>query len=237
MRIQHRERRLFALERIDTVKQDSMLEDVGMIAGMEGVAIVHASGLTGESVMAKVLGVGGLFFKSRDGDAMRDWYGRVLGITFAGEPDLGQQARVDWNGMINVPTLSSEGNAEIRAAGSSPSALASRLSSYAVDNKILVKARAQVQVIEYVSLAYSVLGQVAQPGRYNFPRGVEPRLTVEEAIALAGGYTRLARQSKVLLKRGSQVYALDLKKHATQPDQQPIVIIPGDVITVSERMF
>ncbi|MCB1277606.1 polysaccharide biosynthesis/export family protein [Prosthecobacter sp.] len=163
--------------------------------------------------------------------------GDLLGITFAGEPDLGQQARVDWNGMINVPTLSSEGNAEIRAAGSSPSALASRLSSYAVDNKILVKARAQVQVIEYVSLAYSVLGQVAQPGRYNFPRGVEPRLTVEEAIALAGGYTRLARQSKVLLKRGSQVYALDLKKHATQPDQQPIVIIPGDVITVSERMF
>lgn len=163
--------------------------------------------------------------------------GDLLSITFAGEPDLAQQARVDWNGMINVPTLSSEGNAEIRAAGSSPSALAARLSSYAVENRILVKARAQVQVIEYVSLAYSVLGQVAQPGRYNFPRGVQPRMTIEEAIALAGGYTRLARQSKVLLKRGSQVYVIDLKKHATQPAQQPVVIIPGDVITVSERMF
>ncbi|MEZ5973199.1 MAG: VOC family protein [Hyphomonadaceae bacterium] len=42
--------------------------------------------------MAKVLGVGGLFFKSRDGDAMRDWYGRVLGITFA-----------DWGGALFLP--------------------------------------------------------------------------------------------------------------------------------------
>jgi predicted enzyme related to lactoylglutathione lyase len=59
---------------------------------MEGVAIVHVSGLTGEGQMAKVLGVGGLFFKSRDGDAMRDWYGRVLGITFT-----------DWGGALFLP--------------------------------------------------------------------------------------------------------------------------------------
>ena len=163
--------------------------------------------------------------------------GDLLSISFAGEPDLTQQVRVDWNGMINVPTLSAEGNAEIKAAGSSPATLATKLNSYAVENRILVKARAQVQVIEYVSLAYSILGQVTQPGRYNFPRGVQPRLTIEEAVALAGGYTRLARQSRVLLKRGAQVYAVDLKKHAMLPGQQPIIIIPGDVITVSERMF
>jgi predicted enzyme related to lactoylglutathione lyase len=32
--------------------------------------------------MAKVLGVGGVFFKARDLDALRDWYGRVLGLDF-----------------------------------------------------------------------------------------------------------------------------------------------------------
>jgi predicted enzyme related to lactoylglutathione lyase len=37
--------------------------------------------------MAKVLGVGGLFFKSRDADALRDWYKRVLGFEF-----------MDWGG-------------------------------------------------------------------------------------------------------------------------------------------
>lgn len=163
--------------------------------------------------------------------------GDLIAISFAGEADLTQQVRVDWNGMINVPTLAPDGSAEIRAAGLSPSALATRLSAYAVDNKILVKARAQVLVMEYATLAYSVLGQVTQPGRYNFPRGVPPRLTIEEAVALAGGYTRLARQSKVLLKRGSQVYAVDLKKLAAEPGHPPVIIIPGDVITVTERMF
>ncbi len=163
--------------------------------------------------------------------------GDLLSIMFAGEPDLSQQVRVDWNGTINMPSLSPSGGAEIRAAGISPAVLAEKLSSYAVQNHILVNARAQVLVMEYASQAYSILGQVTQPGRYNFPRGVQPRLTIEEAVALAGGYTRLARQSKVLLKRGSQVYAVDLKKLASQPGHPPVIIIPGDVITVTERMF
>ncbi|MFZ5670957.1 MAG: VOC family protein [Pseudomonadota bacterium] len=30
--------------------------------------------------MARVLGIGGVFFKAEDGDAVRDWYRRVLGL-------------------------------------------------------------------------------------------------------------------------------------------------------------
>lgn len=33
--------------------------------------------------MAKVLGVGGVFFKTPDGAALKDWYARVLGLEFA----------------------------------------------------------------------------------------------------------------------------------------------------------
>jgi predicted enzyme related to lactoylglutathione lyase len=32
--------------------------------------------------MAKVLGIGGLFFKTENPDAVREWYARVLGIDF-----------------------------------------------------------------------------------------------------------------------------------------------------------
>ena len=42
--------------------------------------------------MAKVLGVGGVFFKSRDGGAMREWYSRVLGMEFT-----------DWRGALFLP--------------------------------------------------------------------------------------------------------------------------------------
>lgn len=42
--------------------------------------------------MPKVLGLGGLFFKSTDPDAMRDWYGRVLGLSFD-----------SWGGLVFEP--------------------------------------------------------------------------------------------------------------------------------------
>ena len=40
----------------------------------------------------KVIGLGGLFFKSADTAAMRDWYGNVLGLAF--EP---------WGGLVFLP--------------------------------------------------------------------------------------------------------------------------------------
>jgi predicted enzyme related to lactoylglutathione lyase len=42
--------------------------------------------------MSKVLGLGGLFFKSIDSAAMRDWYGRVLGLSFE-----------SWGGLVFLP--------------------------------------------------------------------------------------------------------------------------------------
>ena len=44
--------------------------------------------------MAKILGLGGLFFKSADGAAMREWYGRVLGLSFE-----------DWGGVVFKPEV------------------------------------------------------------------------------------------------------------------------------------
>ncbi len=42
--------------------------------------------------MAKILGIGGLFFKSADPVALRDWYARVLGMAFE-----------DWGGIVFTP--------------------------------------------------------------------------------------------------------------------------------------
>ncbi|NOX83853.1 MAG: VOC family protein [Alphaproteobacteria bacterium] len=42
--------------------------------------------------MAKVFGLGGVFFKSSDEAALRDWYTRVLGLEFA-----------DWGGVAFKP--------------------------------------------------------------------------------------------------------------------------------------
>jgi predicted enzyme related to lactoylglutathione lyase len=42
--------------------------------------------------MAKVIGLGGLFFKSADLDSLREWYGNVLGLAFD-----------DWGGLVFLP--------------------------------------------------------------------------------------------------------------------------------------
>jgi predicted enzyme related to lactoylglutathione lyase len=42
--------------------------------------------------MAQVLGIGGIFFKAEDGDALKDWYVRVLGFKTE-----------DWGGVVFQP--------------------------------------------------------------------------------------------------------------------------------------
>ncbi len=160
--------------------------------------------------------------------------GDLLTITFVGEPDYNQQVRVDWDGRI---TLASLGQREMEASGLSATDLAGRITAYAKEKQILVNPRTQVLVAEFAGQAFVLLGQVTQPGRYAFPRGQSPRLDLEEAIALGGGYTRLARQSLVLVKRGADVFKVDLRKLATVPGQPRFLILPGDVITVTERLF
>ena len=47
--------------------------------------------------MANVLGVGGVFFKSQDQEAMQEWYSRVLGMDFE-----------DWGGMFFTPEMAAD---------------------------------------------------------------------------------------------------------------------------------
>ena len=125
----------------------------------------------------------------------------------------------------------------MQAAGLTVSALASRITAYAKENQVLVNPKVQVLVAEYSGQTFVLLGQVTQPGRYAFPRGQQPRLDLLDAIALGGGYTRLARQSEILVKRGTKVYKVDLRKLATESGTPRFMVIPGDAITVTERLF
>ena len=163
--------------------------------------------------------------------------GDLLTLTFAGEPDYNQQVRVDWDGRISLAYLAHGGRSDMQAAGQTVSVLASRITAYAKDNEVLVNPKVQVLVAEYSGQTFVLLGQVAQPGRYAFPRGQKPRLDLLEAIALGGGYTRLARQSEVMVKRGTKVWKVDLRKLATESGTPRFMVIPGDVITVEERLF
>jgi protein involved in polysaccharide export with SLBB domain len=163
--------------------------------------------------------------------------GDLLMITFAGEADYNQQVRVDWDGRIGLSYLGHGVRPEMKAAGLDVSTLAGRIAAYARENQILVNPKVQVLVAEYAGQTFVLLGQVNQPGRYAFPRGQQPHLDLLEAVALGGGYTRLARQSEILIRRGATVYKVDLRRLATESGSPRFIVVPGDVITVTERMF
>ncbi len=74
---------------------------------------------------------------------------------------------------------------------------------------------------------FFVLGEVTFPGQYPYV----PNMTVENAIAIAGGFTPRASKDKVTITRKIQ----GVPARTTLPLRYPIR--PGDTVEVSERWF
>ncbi len=72
-----------------------------------------------------------------------------------------------------------------------------------------------------------VLGEVQKPGEYPFKSG----LNVMSAIAVAGGSTYRASNSRVFIQRFGEK---TLKEYQLDPG---VVVMPGDVVRVPERYF
>jgi polysaccharide export outer membrane protein len=86
---------------------------------------------------------------------------------------------------------------------------------------------------------FTVLGQINRPGDYDVNDNRPIYLT--DAIALAGGFTRLANPSHVLLKRSENghetVTTVNAKAMEKSAGTQRLLIENEDTITVPESMF
>jgi polysaccharide export outer membrane protein len=93
-----------------------------------------------------------------------------------------------------------------------------------------------VTIEERVRRSVTVLGQVRDPGVFRL--SADRRLTLVEAIGMAGGMTRIANARKVTLKRGDGGATQILNvKDITAGRAQDVVLRDGDVITVPEGLF
>lgn len=110
---------------------------------------------------------------------------------------------VDEKGMIDFPVLG-----KIEIAGKNREEIASFIKEELL-SKNLVKD--PVVTVEYMNLCISVLGEVAAPGRYSIDRD---KVTVLDAISMAGDLTIYGKREKVLVLReenGVQhVYGINL---------------------------
>ena len=151
----------------------------------------------------------------------------VLSIYVWKEPDMSKTIPVRPDGMISLPLVG-----EIKAAGHTPvqlqDVLASAMKKYVSDPQVTV-------VVEKISsLSFNIVGEIARPGYYPLTR----RMTVLDAVAMAGGFKDFAKTKKVYVLRISangtqQRLPFNYKDViAGKNEQQNIELLPRDTIVV-----
>jgi polysaccharide export outer membrane protein len=145
--------------------------------------------------------------------------GDKIRVLVFGENELSGEFEVSAAGTVDMPLIGSVPAMGV-TVGSFQSDVTARLrNGYLNDPKV------SVQVLNY--RPFFITGEVQKGGEYPYKAG----LTVQDAVAVAGGYTYRANTGRVYIRRagsGREV-AVDLS--------QLVNVNPGDNIRVPERFF
>ncbi len=145
--------------------------------------------------------------------------GDRLRITVFGQDGLSNSYFVDASGFITMPLIGPVG-----ARG-----LTTQDLSRAVGDKLrrgfIREPHVAIEVEAY--RPFFILGEVIAPGQYPYV----PNMSVETAVAIAGGFSPRAFRGTVRLRRneGGQIYS--------GPVPLGFPVRPGDTITIQERWF
>jgi len=154
----------------------------------------------------------------------------VFTVRIVGEQDLSGQYRVAADGTIDFPYV---GRMEVQ--GQRPGEVQRQLTERLKDG-YLRNPQVTVLVQEWNSRKINVLGQVSKAG----PVSYFPRMTIVDAISAAGGFTEIAAKNTVHLRRerdGKVVTKTYRVADISEGKAPNVVMLPGDVLVVEERLF
>ena len=153
------------------------------------------------------------------GSGYRVGAGDRLTIRVAGEADLTADYLVDGSGNISMPFINT-----IPVAGMTTAQIEALIAARLRNGYLRApQVSAQVATLR----PFYILGEVTNSGSFAYQSGI----TVQNAIAIAGGYTPRADQDRVLITRKNAT--------GTATHKVPITtqVYPGDIIYVRERWF
>jgi polysaccharide export outer membrane protein len=108
-----------------------------------------------------------------------------------------------------------------------------------LDKDYLVNPHVTLVILDFARQWVTVLGEVQKPGQVQIP--AEGGLDLLGAIALAGGYTRIADPSHVIVRRvvngQDVVLKVNAKQLARDVEVKPFPVEPGDTINVAQSIF
>lgn len=140
-------------------------------------------------------------------------------IKVFGEEDLSMDVRLNDTGRLNYPFLG-----ELVVQGLTVAEL-EQLITRGLRGSYLRDPTVTVLIAEY--RPFFVNGEVERPGGFPY----QPKLTVEQAIALGGGFTQRGSHSRIEVIRASDPQHKAVHVELTDP------VFPGDIITVKQRIF
>lgn len=145
--------------------------------------------------------------------------GDKLRVVVYGQEGLTNTYAIDASGSITMPLIG-----QVPARGRSPASLASEISAR-LRNGYIREPSVAVEIESY--RPFFILGEVQAPGQYPYV----PNMTVESAVAIAGGFSPRAKRDMVTLTHtdagGAARYAVPLGTSLS----------PGDTVYVGERWF
>jgi polysaccharide export outer membrane protein len=158
----------------------------------------------------------------------------VLNITIHDQPDLTTRTRVTTDGYITFPLLG-----KVSVVGLTVQDLEGKLKRL-LERDYLVTAQVLVFIEAYHPRQVSVIGEVTLPGKYDMPE--EKDMTLLEAIAMAGGFTKDALLKNIKIMRvnagNQETITVDVRDITIRNmKEKDVVIHPDDVVVVPESFF
>ncbi len=145
--------------------------------------------------------------------------GDVLRVTVFSQDDLTNTYQVDKGGHLALPLIGS-----VAARGKTPKQMEGLIAA-GLRNGFLRNPDVSVEVATY--RPFFILGEVGTAGQYTYV----PGMTVQTAIAIAGGFTARAQQADADVTRNVNGEIITGRVPISDP------ILPGDTIAVRERLF
>ena len=145
--------------------------------------------------------------------------GDKLRVVVYGQDGLTNTYAIDAGGSITMPLIGA-----VPARGRTPAGLASEISAK-LRNGYIRDPSVAVEIESY--RPFFILGEVAAPGQYPYV----PNMSVESAVAIAGGFSPRARRDTVTLTHTDGSGPMRIVVPLGTP------VGPGDTVLVGERWF
>lgn len=159
--------------------------------------------------------------------------GDVIELRVYQEDDLNTRTKVDSDGFVLLPLI---GRVAVRGE---TIAAATTLIRKRLEADYLHQARVSLLVAERAPERFLMMGQVNRPGVYDIPSGEQ--IDLIRAIAMAGGFTKIASPGKVTVKRMNgrteEILRLNAKTLSRGTTEPPFVVQADDQISVGESAF